>query len=304
MGGLASKLPITATAMAIGSASIIGLPLIGGFWSKEGIVAETWAAVGLHGETALLIPAFLILLTAGMTGFYMTRMWMMTFAGKPKTEFASHAHEQTPWVLQPLVILSVISLLGGFILSWLGVTYWLGEAQDLGYKIEDKGAVESLLYTISHAFLPTDFFLFIVTWVAITISFFVGPVMAMRIHGGSLAADEKAPRLIAWILPLSGRFGKSDVSDLAESGMADALHRRLYFDEIYEWLLALTVMPVANALAWFDKNVIDGVIKGIERGSQSISVDVRKGTTGSAQDYILVAVIGIVSILVLLWGVA
>ena len=83
MGGLASKLPITATAMMFGSMSIIGIPLIGGFWSKEGIIAKTWSAY-FHGETLMLGPAILILATAGMTGFYMSRMWFMTFAGEPK----------------------------------------------------------------------------------------------------------------------------------------------------------------------------------------------------------------------------
>merc|ERR1711965_929212 len=85
MGGLASKLPITATAMMFGSMSIIGIPLIGGFWSKEGIIAKTWSAY-FHGETLMLGPAILILATAGMTGFYMSRMWFMTFAGEPKSE--------------------------------------------------------------------------------------------------------------------------------------------------------------------------------------------------------------------------
>ena len=83
MGGLASKMPVTSTAMMFGSMSIIGIPLIGGFWSKEGIIAETWLAC-LHKEPMMLGPAILVLATAGMTGFYMTRMWLMTFAGPPK----------------------------------------------------------------------------------------------------------------------------------------------------------------------------------------------------------------------------
>ena len=95
MGGLASKLPITATAMMFGSMSIIGIPLIGGFWSKEGIIAKTWSAY-FHGETLMLGPAILILATAGMTGFYMSRMWFMTFAGEPKSEVVDHVHESTP----------------------------------------------------------------------------------------------------------------------------------------------------------------------------------------------------------------
>ena len=51
MGGLASKMPLTATAMLVGSASIMGLPFIGGFWSKEGIIANAW-------RVALKIPDF------------------------------------------------------------------------------------------------------------------------------------------------------------------------------------------------------------------------------------------------------
>ena len=94
--------------------------------------------------------------------------------------------------------------------------------------------VLAILDTIVHAFLPTDMFLFLITWVAITISLVVGPAMAMRIHGGRLKSGETAPRLISWILPLSSKFGRTQVDDLANSGLADALHRRLYFDELYE----------------------------------------------------------------------
>ena len=56
MGGLASKLPITATAMMFGSMSIIGIPLIGGFWSKEGIIAKTWSAY-FHGRLLYTSPS-------------------------------------------------------------------------------------------------------------------------------------------------------------------------------------------------------------------------------------------------------
>ena len=65
MGGLASKMPITATAMLVGSASIMGLPLIGGFWSKEGIIANTWR-VALE-DPRFFLPAACVLLGAAMT---------------------------------------------------------------------------------------------------------------------------------------------------------------------------------------------------------------------------------------------
>ena len=143
-----------------------------------------------------------------------------------------------------------------------------------GTAIHEHGLVFAILDTIVHAFLPTDMFLFLITWVAISISLVVGPAMAMRIHGGRLKSGEFAPRLISWILPLSSKFGRTQVDDLANSGLADALHRRLYFDELYDWAIGKTVIPFAYALSWFDKNVIDGAIKGIEWGSQKISGDV------------------------------
>ena len=83
MGGLMPTFPVTSTAMMLGSMSIIGIPLIGGFWSKEGIVGYTWKAF-FENEPLMLGPALLVLMTAGMTGFYMTRMWMMTLCWRTK----------------------------------------------------------------------------------------------------------------------------------------------------------------------------------------------------------------------------
>ena len=129
MGGLASKLPVTATAMMFGSMSIIGIPLIGGFWSKEGIIAKTWTAY-FEGETLMLGPAILILATAGMTGFYMSRMWFMTFAGEPKSDVVDHVHESTPWIKEPLIILTIITAISGFVLAVLGIVDFLSNKTD------------------------------------------------------------------------------------------------------------------------------------------------------------------------------
>ena len=55
-----------------------------------------------------------------MTGFYMSRMWFMTFAGEPKSDVVDHVHESTPWIKEPLIILTVITAIGGFALALLG----------------------------------------------------------------------------------------------------------------------------------------------------------------------------------------
>ena len=88
-----------------------------------------------------------------------------------------------------------------------------------------------------------------------------------------------------------------------ESQLAEALDKRLYFDDLYEGIIARTVIPFANISAWFDKNIVDGIIKQVESKSVLGSVQVRRLTTGSARDYILMATIGMLCIFALLVGV-
>ncbi len=294
MGGLASKLPITATAMMIGSMSIIGIPLIGGFWSKEGIIAETWASF-FYSEPIMLGPAILVLLTAGMTGFYMSRMWFMTFAGAPKSEVVNHVKENTPWIKEPLVILTLISAFSGILLSLFGVVdYLAGKSDHLSYK--------EIIYTLEHAFIPEDGKLMIIGWTTMFLSSIIGPIYASRVHGGPLNDDQKSNFLISWLVNLSGKFGKQDVSDLSKSSLANALQERLYIDDFYDWLISKTVIPFSHFSAWFDKNIIDGIIKQIESRSILSSLQIRKITTGKARDYILMTAVGMLSIFILAWG--
>ena len=301
MGGIASKMPVTSTAMMFGSMSIIGIPLIGGFWSKEGIIAETWLAY-FHGETMMLGPALLILATAGMTGFYMSRMWFMTFAGQPKSDVVDHIHEATPWIKEPLLILTFITAIGGFALATLGVIDFLSnESHHL--SLHGHSLQEQILHELEHAFLPEDNKLRMVGWTTILLSFVIGPIMAARIHGGKLKEGQKANIFVGWLVNLSDKFGTQDVTWLAESQLAEALDKRLYFDDLYEGIIARTVIPFAELSAWFDKNIIDGIIKQIESNSVLGSVQIRKVTTGSARDYILMATVGALCIFALLVGV-
>ena len=109
--------------------------------------------------------------------------------------------------------------------------------------------------------------------------------------------------MVAWLVYLSDKFGSQDVSEISESSLAEALHNRLYFDDLYEWALAKTVAPFAAFAAWFDKNVIDGLVKQVEANSVFGSIQIRRLTTGSASDYILMTAVGALSIFALAWGV-
>lgn len=166
-----------------------------------------------------------------------------------------------------------------------------------------KHPVEAILYELEHAFLPEDNTLKIVGWTAILLSAGLGPFIAARMHGGHLSDGERSIPLTSWLIRYSGSVGHTDVGELAEGGFATALHNRLYIDDAYEWLISKTLLPLANISAWIDKNWVDGVIKGIERGSQWLSTWIRQYTTGRASDYLLMTAIGMLIFVGILWGV-
>ncbi|MGE5619325.1 MAG: NADH-quinone oxidoreductase subunit L [Sphingomonadaceae bacterium] len=112
MGGLGSRMKITATTMLIAALSLSGFPLVtSGFWSKDEILA---AAFG-HGQYLVYGVA---LFTAFLTAFYMFRAWFLAFWGAPRWESVPSLHHsvhESPWVMTvPLMVLAVPSVLSGF----------------------------------------------------------------------------------------------------------------------------------------------------------------------------------------------
>src|SRR5690606_3357480 len=97
MGGLYRKMPITAITMLIGVIAISGLAIpvlnigFSGFYSKDEILASGLAF--MTGNSRHFLLFFVPLVTAGITAFYMFRLWFMTFAGPPKDQHVyDHAH--------------------------------------------------------------------------------------------------------------------------------------------------------------------------------------------------------------------
>ena len=302
MGGLASKMPITATAMLVGSLSIMGFPLIGGFWSKEGIIANTWR-VALD-DPRFFYPAMCVLLGAAMTGFYMSRMWLKTFAGSPKGEVAANVHPTNTWIKTPLFILTFFSL-GGIVLASMGFTHW---APDIEYGLmSDHGGLwGGFLYEMEHVFANSDPFFFILTYIALFFGAIVGPGLALSLYGGALDEGEEAKAWFGPVLALNAAIKSRyhwDNSAFAQSGFATALSNRLYFDHYYDMAMLKIVAAFSNKAAETDAAVIDGTIKAIERTSQDLSTKLRSLTTGSARDYILMAAVGTLVLVGLIWGV-
>jgi NADH-quinone oxidoreductase subunit L len=112
MGGLAYKMPQTATTMWIGGLGLAGCPLLAGFFSKDEILGAA------HGTGHVWIFA-LLLVGAFMTSFYTFRLLFLAFSGTPRMskDVLHHAHE-SPWVMTgPLIVLSALTIVAGFALG-------------------------------------------------------------------------------------------------------------------------------------------------------------------------------------------
>ena len=106
MGGLRKKMPVTFFTFTIGVLAIIGMPLFAGFYSKDAILY-----LAMEKNTAVFaILAF----TAVLTSFYMVRLWKITFWGEARSDEAKHAHESGITITLPLIILSALSIAGGY----------------------------------------------------------------------------------------------------------------------------------------------------------------------------------------------
>ncbi|TFE70280.1 NADH-quinone oxidoreductase subunit L [Methylacidiphilum sp. Yel] len=120
MGGLWKKMPLTFLTFFIGTCALAGVPGFSGFYSKDTILE-------MVGEKNKML-FWLGLFTAGLTAFYMTRLFVLTFMGAPKSEVAEHAHE-SPFVMGlPMVVLSFFALVGGY--SVVGIEKALGTTHE------------------------------------------------------------------------------------------------------------------------------------------------------------------------------
>lgn len=119
MGALKKYLPVTHFTFFVGWLAIIGVPPFAGFFSKDEIL---WMSF----HSPLGSPALWVLgvLGASMTAFYMTRLMCLTFWGKSRVSKSVHPHESPALMTAPLIILAILSLVGG----WIGIPEVIGES--------------------------------------------------------------------------------------------------------------------------------------------------------------------------------
>ena len=106
MGGLSRSLPITFATFSVGALALIGCPPFSGFFSKDAILALAYERN---------IPIFVVgLFTAFLTAFYVVRLLVIVFFGKPRSEVARESAESPLVMTGPLIVLSLLATVGGF----------------------------------------------------------------------------------------------------------------------------------------------------------------------------------------------
>jgi NADH-quinone oxidoreductase subunit L len=129
MGGLWKKIPITFWTMTAGVFAISGIWPFSGFFSKDEILYQTF----LSPNPLAKLLWFVGLLTAGITSFYMFRLWFKTFFGEPRfDEHETHVHESSLVMTIPLVVLAILSVIGG----WIGIPAALGGHNEFAHFLD------------------------------------------------------------------------------------------------------------------------------------------------------------------------
>jgi NADH-quinone oxidoreductase subunit L len=151
MGGLSKRMPWTHRTFLIGVLAIAGLPGFSGFFSKDEILLGANLAHEIPGHSWLWMIG---VATAGLTAFYMFRLYCLTFRGECRApvQIRSHIHEQPKWILIPLFILAIFSALGGLATppdAYGEVFFNMHESNSLHHFLQEVAG--SPRHEISHA---------------------------------------------------------------------------------------------------------------------------------------------------------
>ncbi|MEM6884715.1 MAG: NADH-quinone oxidoreductase subunit L [Verrucomicrobiota bacterium] len=125
MGGLKSKMPVTFWTFLIGTAALAGVPVItSGFWSKEEILIAAW-----HDHKGVFVIG---LITAGLTAFYMTRLFLVAFLGKERSDVVAGAHESPMVMKLPLILLAILAIIAGW--KFIGIANFIDPGFDPNHE--------------------------------------------------------------------------------------------------------------------------------------------------------------------------
>jgi NADH-quinone oxidoreductase subunit L len=257
MGGLKKKLKITGFTFLIGCIAIAGIPPLSGFFSKDAILVRAF----LHDRDGIVLYA-IALFTALLTAFYMFRLYFVTFTGKFRGthEQEHHLHESPSLMTVPLIILAILSVIGGLV----GVPDAIVNGGDRITSFLSSVIIQHE-HEVSHT---TEYGL-------------------MALSSGLVVLTI----VFAWF-----RFRNYQPKE--ETGFGKVLENKWYVDELYDKIISNPLNRLAGFLNnIFEKYIIDGVVNGVGKAVNYGSRQLRLLQSGQVGSYVFLMVLSILLLL-------
>lgn len=271
MGGLWGKIKVTAITFLLGTVAISGLPPFAGFFSKDEILAHTFAHNKLMWALALL--------GSFMTAFYMFRLFFLTFMGnfRGTKEQADHLHESPSSMTMPLIFLAVLSVVGGFI-GFPEVMHLPHLLADFLSPLYEGSRAVSPEFGVLHIDHATEW-----TLMAVSVGVAIGAI------------------LLAY--SLYGRGKNVPAEDSEITGIQKVIYDKYYIDELYAALFIKPTQALSRVFAnVIEPKGIDGAVNGIGNLVNTLSGRLRTIQTGGTAAYLFSMCIGIALILIINFG--
>ena len=273
MGGLSKKIRWTYLTMLTATLAITGFPPLAGFFSKDAILLSAY-----QSEPGGRVLYAFGLLTALLTSFYMFRLIFLTFHGKPRyDEKKVHVHESPKSMLVPLMILAVLSIIGG----WMAAPAFFGSPDYFAKFLEPVFAQTA------------------------------GGAEAAEAAAQALETPLAIVAVVAALLGFATAFwlylkqpGKPAQLANSMSGLYNTLLHKYYVDEIYAAIIVKPLLWISTRVLWqaVDVRAIDATVNGIAEGATDIGDGVRHTQSGNTRSYAVWVVIGaLVIIAIIFW---
>jgi len=265
MGGLRSYIPVTFATMGIATLAIAGVPPFAGFWSKDEILWKAFSSE--HGSWVFWLVG---VITAFITSFYMFRLLFMTFFGDYRgTQVDAHGHStsahghdahghgephESPMVmLVPLMILALLSIVGGLV--GIGNRF-----ENFLEPVFGSGATEAVGEAASHS---TELLLMGISVTVAVLGF-----------------------VLAYVLYVSKPYLPQKIAD-SFGGLYEAVVNKYYVDELYAKLFVKPLVDGSTSILWqgVDRKVIDDTVNNAADGARHVSDEVRQMQSGNLRSY-------------------
>jgi NADH-quinone oxidoreductase subunit L len=255
-GALRKAMPVTFLTFAMGYLAIIGFPGFSGFWSKDKIIEAALTESPIAGVCALL--------GAGVTGFYMTRLMLMTYFGEARWDKDVHPHESPAVMTIPLMVLAALSAVGGLMLAGGWIQDFLSPV--VGTVPDDSPPIPALA----------------ISGLAVLVVA-VGFGIALYFFGRGRTIPRTAP---------------TDVSFVTRAARQD-----LYGDAINDELVVKPGRELTKGLLVFDSSVVDGIFTGGALGVGGVGTLMRRIQNGYVRSYALSLLGGVLLVVLALVAV-